>query len=139
MLEAAGGSAAAERAFFLPTEADVYVAALHRWINSHGGEPFAGQPLPARQGMASLMDRYNSHTVNCRSCSTALRWIRRGQPWCWVVLWTAAVLIGVGQMGWLSVCGALLAVLAVLLLQRLQRWERGLTIGDGLAPRNYGT
>lgn len=138
VLEAAGGSAAAESAFFLPTEADVYVAALHRWINSHGGEPFAGQSLPPRQGMASLMDRYNSHTVHCRSCSTALRWIRRGQPWCWVVLWTAAVLIGVGQLGWLSACGALLAVLAVVLLQRLRRWERGLTVGDGLAPRNYG-
>ena len=139
VLESAGGSAAAERAFFLPTEADGYVAALHRWINSHGGEPFAGQRLPPRQGIASLMDRYNSHTVNCRSCSQALHWIRRGQPWCWVVLWTAAVLIGVGQMGWLSALGGLLALVAALLLQRLRRWERGLTVGDGLAPRNYGT
>ena len=48
-LAAAGGSAFAERAFFLPTAADVYVAALHRWINNNGGEPFAGQPLPDRQ------------------------------------------------------------------------------------------
>ena len=43
------GSPAAARAFFLPTAADVYVAALHRWLNANGGEPFAGQPLPPRQ------------------------------------------------------------------------------------------
>ena len=139
VLESAGGSAASERAFFLPTEADDYVAALHRWINNHGGEPFAGQPLPPRQNVDALMDRYHSHTVHCRSCSQALRWIRIGQPWCWVALWTAAVLIGLGQMGWLSASGVLLAVISALFLQRLRQWERGLTAGDGLAPRNDGT
>ena len=95
VLEAAGGGTEAQRAFYLPTASDRYVAALHRWVNTHGGEPFAGQALPARQGMESLMDRYHSHTVHCRSCSTALIWVRRLQ----LVLGTAMDQCCVGRFG----------------------------------------
>jgi phenylpropionate dioxygenase-like ring-hydroxylating dioxygenase large terminal subunit len=72
VLENAGGSAAAEQAFVLPTSSDVYVKALHRWVNHQGGGPFAGRPLPPRQDVEALMDRYHSHTKHCRSCSGAL-------------------------------------------------------------------
>jgi hypothetical protein len=99
VLERAGGSPAADRAFFMPNTADVYVAALHRWLNNNGGEPFAGKDLPERQRTADLMDRYYSHTQSCRSCSTALRRIRAARPWAWVVLWGAAALVGLGQGG----------------------------------------
>ena len=138
VLEAAGGSSEAQRAFYLPTTSDRYVAALHRWVNAHGGEPFAGQALPERQGVERLMDRYHSHTVHCRSCSTALIWVRRLQPWCWGLLWISAVLVGLGQLGWLSVLGLVLALGALAMARRLKRWERGLTLGDGHAPRNHG-
>ena len=47
VLERAGGSPAVERSFFMPTTADVYVAALHRWLNANGGEPFFLFPSPA--------------------------------------------------------------------------------------------
>ena len=85
VLERAGGSPAIERSFFMPTSADIYVAALHRWLNANGGEPFAGQPLPARQTTTKLMDRYHSHTINCRSCSIALTRIRAARPWAWAL------------------------------------------------------
>ena len=62
VLERAGGSAAAEAAFCLPTSSDVYVKALHRWVQRNGGEVFSGQPLPPRQDQEALMDRYHSHT-----------------------------------------------------------------------------
>jgi hypothetical protein len=53
-LERAGGSPAADRAFFMPNRADVYVAALHRWLNNNGGEPFAGESLPERRRTSRL-------------------------------------------------------------------------------------
>ena len=135
-LAAAGGSAVAERAFFLPTAADVYVAALHRWINNNGGEPFAGQPLPDRQPTSALMDRYHSHTIHCRSCSRALIWIRRAQPIGWGLLWAGAILIGINA-GWgLISLGLILSGSGALGLRQARRWERGLLAGDGQAPRN---
>ncbi|MFM7085622.1 MAG: Rieske 2Fe-2S domain-containing protein [Cyanobium sp.] len=135
-LEKAGGSAAAERAFFLPTAADVYVAALHRWVQASGGEPFAAVPLPPRQDLESLMDRHHSHTRHCRSCSEALQRIEAILPWLWGALWLAAVLIGLGQLGWLSWLGLALALVAALALLRIRGWRQGLLAGDGQAPRN---
>ena len=136
VLERAGGSPAADRAFFMPNTADVYVAALHRWLNNNGGEPFAGKDLPERQRTADLMDRYYSHTQSCRSCSTALRRIRAARPWAWVVLWGAAALVGIGQGGVWSAIGVVIAALAGLTLRQVSRWEKGLIRGDGAAPRN---
>jgi phenylpropionate dioxygenase-like ring-hydroxylating dioxygenase large terminal subunit len=136
VLERAGGSPAADRAFFMPNTADVYVAALHHWLNNNGGEPFAGKDLPERQRTADLMDRYYSHTQSCRSCSTALRRIRAARPWAWVVLWGAAALVGLGQGGVWSAIGVVVAALAGLTLRQVSRWEKGLIRGDGAAPRN---
>ncbi len=136
VLERAGGSAAAGRAFSLPTAADVYVKALHRWVQSNGGEPFAGQPLPPRQNLEALMDRYHSHTLHCRSCSVALRRIRLLRPWLWAAIWLSAVLVGVSPLSWLFGVGVGLAAFSGLSLLQTSRWEQGLLAGDGQAPRN---
>ena len=136
VLEQAGGNAEAERAFFLPTSADVYVTALHRWLNGHGGGPFSGQPLPPRLDTAALMDRYRSHTVNCRSCSTALRRIQALRPWLWGALWGSAALVGISQFSWL---GVLTGLISAVLLRQTARWQQGLLAGDGQAPRNRAT
>ena len=136
VFETAGGSAAAEQAFALPTSADVYVKALHRWVNLQGGGPFAGRPLPPRQDVEVLMDRYHSHTKHCRSCSGALRRIRSLRPWLWGSLWLSAVLIGAAQLSWLFWLGIGLAALSGLSLRQTSRWQRGLLVGDGQAPRN---
>jgi hypothetical protein len=135
-LERAGGSPAADRAFFMPNKSDVYVAALHRWLNNNGGEPFAGQRLPQRQRTADLMDRFHSHTKSCRSCSTALKRIRAARPWAWGLLWVAAALVGLGQGGLWSAIGLAASAVAGLTLRQVSRWEKGLTRGDGAAPRN---
>ena len=135
---AAGGSAAASRAFFLPCESDVYVSALHRWVNGHAGEPFAGQSLPPRQSTDSLMDRLHSHTQHCRSCSVALRRLRRLRPFLWAVLWLSSVLVALGQWGGLTWFGLALACCSGLMLRQCRGWEQGLIAGNGLAPRNDG-
>ena len=53
-------------------------------------------------------------------------------------MWMSAALVGLGQLGWLSLLGLGLALIAFAMQRRLKRWERGLTLGDGQAPRNHG-
>jgi phenylpropionate dioxygenase-like ring-hydroxylating dioxygenase large terminal subunit len=131
-----GGSAAFTKACFLPTAADVYVKALHDWVNRYGGEPFPGQPLPPLLGRQALMDRYGAHTSHCHACSGALRRIRRLRGW-----FTPALGLVLLAMLWLHTPGALglglaVAVALVLLERQLGRWENQLLVGDGHPPRN---
>lgn len=109
------------------------MSALHRWLNQNGGEPFAGRPLPARQSTEVLMDRYRSHTLNCRSCSQALERIRQIRPWLWGGLWGSAAMVGSDSLSW---TGLGLAALTGLALIQTARWQQGLTTGNGQAPRN---
>jgi hypothetical protein len=82
------------------------------------------------------MDRYASHTIHCRSCSTALARIRASRPWAWALLWGSAVLVGIQQGNTCTSIGLVTAALSALALRQLNRWELGLTIGNGQAPRN---
>lgn len=136
LLAAAGGSGAIDRAFYLPCQADVYVKALHRWVQAHGGAPFVDQQLPPRQELDVLMDRYHSHTRHCRSCSVALVRLQRSRPLWWGALWLAAVLVGLGQFGPLSFVGVALGMAAAWGAHLCRRWEQGLMVGNGQAPRN---
>jgi len=80
-LESKGGSANFSKAFYLPTKADRFVFELRQWVNQYNADPFPDQPLPPRLSQETLLDRYHSHTVKCKSCNTALariRQIRRG-------------------------------------------------------------
>ena len=134
-----GGSTAFTKACFLPTAADVYVKALHDWVNRYGGEPFPGQPLPPLLDRRALMDRYGAHTSHCQACSGALRRIRRLRLWFTPVVWMVLL-----AMLWIHTPGALglgLAVAAALLLfeRQLGRWESQLLVGDGHPPRNAVT
>ena len=131
-----GGSPQALRRFHLPTSADRYVRALHDWVNRYGGEPCAGQPLPARQSRAALMDRLDAHTRHCHSCSGAQRRLKQLQR-----LWEPLIVAGLAVMAW---CGpslnslvALLVVAAALWARwRCNRWLVQLQRGSGEPPRN---
>jgi hypothetical protein len=131
-----GGSAAFTKACFLPTAADVYVRALHDWVNRYGGEPFPDQPLPPLLGRGALMDRYGAHTAHCHACAGALRRIRLLKRWFTPALWL--VLLAMLWVHSSASLGVGLAVAAALLLveQQLSRWETQLLIGDGHPPRN---
>jgi phenylpropionate dioxygenase-like ring-hydroxylating dioxygenase large terminal subunit len=136
VLERQGGSANAGRAFFLATPADGYVKALHDWINRFGGEPFPGQGLPPRLERTPLMDRLHSHTNHCRSCSGALRAIRRWRPLVPVLAWLGLALVAL-HPGAVALAGGLaLAGISWLLSQRLDQWENDLQHGDDRPPRN---
>jgi phenylpropionate dioxygenase-like ring-hydroxylating dioxygenase large terminal subunit len=130
-----GGSAAFERACFLPSSADVYVQALHRWVIEHAGEPFPGQPLPERLPLAPLMDRFETHTRHCRSCLQAHGRIRRWRPRLLAVavaLPLALLLLRPALLLPALVIGLLLALAE----RQLARWQRGLEQGTGQPPRN---
>jgi hypothetical protein len=136
VLEGLGGSAAAPRAFFLATAADAYVSALHEWVNRHGGEPFAGQPLPPRLDRRALMDRLQSHTDHCQACSGALTAIGRWRPLVGALPWGGLLLVALLPSPGGLAAGLTLSALAWLLGQRMDRWDRDLRRGDGHPPRN---
>ncbi|MFN9694957.1 MAG: Rieske 2Fe-2S domain-containing protein [Synechococcaceae cyanobacterium] len=140
-VERRGGLEATKRSFHLATGADVYVRGLLSWAERWDGQPFPDQPLPPRLERSALMDRLHSHTRSCRSCSTALRNLRRWRP-----LALSPVLLALlvqwraedpGSWPVLLLCAGLVAAAAGL-WHRLRRWEDLLQQGDGQAPRNRG-
>lgn len=78
-VQAQGGSPNYQKACYLPTKADLFVAEFHRWINQYQVDPFPGQALGDRQTISALMDRYHSHTEHCHSCRNALANIEKIQ------------------------------------------------------------
>ena len=136
VLEQRGRGGGAERAFFLATGADVYVKALHDWVNHHDGDPFPGQPLPPRLDQTALMDRWHSHGEHCAACRGARRGLRRWRPLLQAIPWLALLAIAWWQTPQALVVALLLAGAALLLAQRFDRWERLLLAGDGSPPRN---
>ena len=136
VVAARGGSRDALRSFHLPTSADLYVRALHDWVNRYGGEPLPGQPLPPRLSGRSLMERFDAHTRHCRSCAGADRRLRQLQPLSWWLAALAALTaawLGPGLGGAIALLVAVAAALASL---RIRRWLGLLRYGSGLPPRN---
>jgi phenylpropionate dioxygenase-like ring-hydroxylating dioxygenase large terminal subunit len=135
-LERRGRSEAASRAFHLATGSDLYVQALHEWVNRHGGDPFPGVSLAPRKNLPALMEREHSHTRHCAACSGALARIRRWRPLVVIGPWLALLLVAWWQTPAVLLSGLLLAAATAWLGWRLGRWERLLLAGDGQAPRN---
>ncbi len=81
-LAAKGGSPNFAKAFYLPTKADSFVFELHQWANQYNAEPFPGESFPPILPKDKLLERYNSHTVNCASCRAALAKVQQLRFWC---------------------------------------------------------
>ncbi len=81
-LAAKGGSPNFSKAFYLPTKADSFVFELRQWVNQYNAEPFPEESLPPILSREKLLERYNSHTVSCASCRTALVKIQQLRLWC---------------------------------------------------------
>ncbi|TXG65825.1 hypothetical protein EZV62_007100 [Acer yangbiense] len=73
------GAANWHKACFVPTRSDALVVGFRRWLNKYAGcqvnwgGKFSGTDLPPTPLKVQLMDRYRSHVVNCRSCSSAYK------------------------------------------------------------------
>ncbi|MFM7266561.1 MAG: Rieske 2Fe-2S domain-containing protein [Cyanobium sp.] len=136
-LERRGRSgAAAAQAFHLATGSDLYVQALHDWVQRYWGDPFPASPLPPRLDRPALLEREQTHTRHCAACSGALRTIRRWRPVVATLPWLAPVAIALRPTPlvlWLGVAGG---AMAFALLRQLGIWEQALLIGNGQPPRN---
>ena len=75
-------------AYYLPTRADLFVATCRKWLD-RVGSPFGDggfgtgglgtSPVPLIQDERVALDRYRQHTMNCRKCKAALRWVEVGR------------------------------------------------------------
>lgn len=137
-LERRGRSGAATQAFHLATGADLYVKALHDWVNLHGGDPFPSAPLPPRLDRLALMDREQAHTRHCAACSGALRAIRRWRPVVATLPWLALLAIAWWHTPLALAVGGAVAAAAGALLRQLGLWEQALLTGNARPPRNLG-
>ena len=71
--------------YYMPAPADAFVSAFHAWLaGAGGGGPFGPMDSAwlARAGpqltQDALLDRYETHTKHCASCSRHLK--RMGTP-----------------------------------------------------------
>ncbi|KAI8476799.1 MAG: hypothetical protein J3K34DRAFT_455631 [Monoraphidium minutum] len=71
------------KAYYMPSQADTYVAAFRRWLDDHGGGGPWGPPdaayaarLEPRLSREALLDRWAGHTQSCARCRAALLNIR---------------------------------------------------------------
>mgnify|MGYP006267775581 FL=1 len=135
-LERAGGSPQAVRSFYLPTQADLPIRALHDWVNRYGGEPFPDQPLPPRLEQRALMERHDAHTRHCRSCSGATRRLRQLRPTLIASAALALVLTSWWGPGWAGAAALVWAAASAVGLLQINRWLQQLHQGRGEPPRN---
>jgi phenylpropionate dioxygenase-like ring-hydroxylating dioxygenase large terminal subunit len=127
------------KAFYLPTKADRFVFEYRQWLTQFGADPFPGQPLPPRQSSSALLDRYDSHTVHCKSCREALARIQKIRLICTI---GAVALAGSGPVwgaglgfGTVTALSALMVALAGVAFG-LGKLERRFYDGRSLPPRN---
>jgi phenylpropionate dioxygenase-like ring-hydroxylating dioxygenase large terminal subunit len=138
-LDSLGGASNFEKAFYLPTKADLFVFEFREWADRYQVQLFPDAPLPPAQSKQQLLDRYSSHTLHCRSCSSALRWLEK----------LRSLLIALAFGGWAigSLCAVnglvagLYGAIALTGGSLLGRWQCGKLIqqlhrGDPLPPRN---
>jgi len=84
-----------------------------------------------------LLDRYNSHTKSCASCSTALKRLELVDA---INPWLVIGLIVAGFSSKTLVLKGSLLLIAFIIFgigQQIKRWVKLLRIGDGLPPRNH--
>jgi phenylpropionate dioxygenase-like ring-hydroxylating dioxygenase large terminal subunit len=136
-LEASGGSAELIKACFLPTSADKYVIAFHNWLNNYGGVPFPKSKLPPEANRSALLDRYNSHTLSCKSCSSALKRLETFETWLPWILLTLLFGFVFNQNPSQKILIFVFALFTALFSQKAKSWIKQLKQGNGIPPRNF--
>ncbi|HEY9698435.1 MAG TPA: Rieske 2Fe-2S domain-containing protein [Trichocoleus sp.] len=142
-LEAAGGTANVNKAFYMPTKADAFIKAFRQWVNQFQAEPFAGEPLTPPRSKAALLDRYHSHTEQCSSCRAALRRVQQIQRLVGIVgasVWLVTPLLTV-LLGYSAPLPIAFSTGTSLLLGGLwlglNRLKRQFYEGRAVPPRNF--
>ena len=123
--------------FYTPTTSDAAVLCYHRWLQDVGGAVQWGRPpdhLVEPKGREELVERFQSHTQHCESCSQALSVsrdvLRLGQALVILGLLTSSL---IEELKWPS---AILAILAAIVVALAAELEKQLTVGEYPPPRN---
>lgn len=142
-LERTKDSKSIAQAFYLPTRADRFVLALHQWQERFQADPFPGQSLPPEQTREQLLDRYYSHTVNCASCSQALKNVKRLRKvmvGLALAAWTLTPLLAFGFGVFsikLSIAATVTIFSSAVAWLSLGQLEKRFLKGRSIPPRNY--
>ncbi len=141
-LEKLGGSANINKAFYLPTKADLFVFELHNWLNTYHVNPFPNLSLPPTQSRELLLERYHSHTKNCASCSAAFTNIKKlkfAVTILLVILLSITPFLSICQEQFrlmLTISDSILILISGVTLLTLNNLERKLSEGQNIPPRN---
>ncbi|EGJ32427.1 MULTISPECIES: Rieske 2Fe-2S domain-containing protein [Moorena] len=142
-IEQQGGSGNFNKAFYLPTKADLFVFQLRFWVNHYSIDPFPGKTLPPSLPKEVLLERYHSHTQKCASCRGALGNLQRlrlglavGTALVWVLL---PLLVFIHPQ--VSIVTVIILTVAVLMSGgvwlALGKLERQFYKGREIPPRNW--
>jgi phenylpropionate dioxygenase-like ring-hydroxylating dioxygenase large terminal subunit len=140
-VQSQGGSPNYEKACYLPTKADLFVAEFHRWIEQYQVKPFGDSKLPDRQSVEQLMDRYHSHTEHCHSCRNALANIEKIQTGSLAIAIICLVCLPVASLGLapnfsLGLGLTVLTGLGFALWAGLGKFKQSFYQGNPIPPRN---
>ncbi|NCO76268.1 MAG: Rieske 2Fe-2S domain-containing protein [Cyanobacteria bacterium] len=87
-LDKLGGSEKFNKAFYLPTKADLFVSELRKWVIKYNADLFPDQKFPETPNHDQLIERYYSHTQHCKSCSNALKNVKK-------IRFTTLIILGI--------------------------------------------
>jgi phenylpropionate dioxygenase-like ring-hydroxylating dioxygenase large terminal subunit len=139
-LASLGGSENFNKAFYLPTKADLYVSQLRQWVNSYHADFFAEEEYSAPLPKEQLLDRYHSHTKNCASCRGALSNIQKLKTISGIIAVITLALSPVISLlvatTWLSYLVSAIALLSSLSWWQLFKLERKFYQGIEIPARN---
>jgi len=130
---------------YMPTKADVYVSAFRKWVSQiAGGGPAWPKGMdtslpPQETSREALLDRYHSHTKNCKSCATALANIGRARKALRVLTFVAlAVAVGMFARSFPTkptVAVAILSAAFALIREKLGALAQKMIVGPYPPPR----
>ncbi|MGK7938528.1 MAG: Rieske 2Fe-2S domain-containing protein [Xenococcaceae cyanobacterium] len=141
-LEAMGGSPNFNKAFYLPTKADSFVAELRQWVNYYCTEPFPQESLSAPWSREQLLDRYHSHTTKCSSCRQALNNLKTFREVvaivavvAWIITPMLIVLLNNSSL-WFVASLTILSLICAGIWWQLGKLEKKFYRGRDIPPRN---
>jgi phenylpropionate dioxygenase-like ring-hydroxylating dioxygenase large terminal subunit len=142
-LEKLGGSDNINKAFYLPTKADLFVSELHNWLHNYQVNPFPHAILPPALSQELLLERYHSHTKNCASCSQALANFKKLKFFSsilLVILLSLTPFLAICKADFrllLTIIDSVLILFSGSLLLGLTKFERKFYEGQNIPPRNF--
>nr|AFK45915.1 unknown [Lotus japonicus] len=122
------GQANWQKSCFVPTKADALVVGFRKWLKKYAGSQvewrgkYSGGVLPPTPPREQLLDRYWSHTVNCRSCNSAYKSLKVVEVMLQIISVASIGIVATMKQGGMSVVTRNSMVVFAVLSFALSRW-----------------